>query len=271
MAKRAKIKVGIIGLGYVGGALRAWFERGANRARYELFFYDTFKGIGSAAEVNRADIIFIAVPTPFVAGKGYDDSAVRESIKKIGNGKTIVIKSTIMPRSTKKFQARWPKKTILFNPEFLRAKTANKDFLKPERQIVGFANAAGKRAAEKVLAILPRAPYEKIMPATEAEMVKYFGNAFLANRVIFANQIYDICRAAGIDYETVRDGAARDPRVGASHFDVHDEGYRGYGGPCLPKDVRALIQFAKSVGSETNLLDSLERINKGLGSEKNPK
>lgn len=259
------MKIGIIGLGYVGGSVRNWFDQPAQKRKHHLFLYDKFKNIGSIEEVNRADIIFIAVPTPFIPGKGYDDSAVRESIANVRDGKIIVLKSTIMPRSTEIFQKKWPKKTILFNPEFLRAKTAHEDFLKPDRQIVGYVTPKSKLAAKKVLDILPSAPYEKIMKSTEAEMVKYFGNTFLAARVIFANQIYDICRAAGIDYETVKEGASFDPRVGPSHFDVLDDGYRGYGGPCLPKDTRALIQFAKSVGSETDLLSTMEKINKQLG------
>jgi len=263
---KKRVKVGVIGLGYVGGAVRNWFEK--NKKHYELFLYDKFKNIGSIAEVNRADIIFVSVPTPFLNGKGYDDSAVRESIANIKDGKIVVVKSTIMPRSTEKFQKRYPRKTILFNPEFLRSRTATQDFLKPERQIVGYVTPKGKRAARKVLGILPKAPYGKIMRSTEAEMVKYFGNAFLATRVIFGNQIYDICQAAGIDYDTVREGAALDPRVGSSHFDVFadvfKEGRRGYGGVCLPKDVKALMQFGKSVHAELDLLQSLEKINKKL-------
>jgi UDPglucose 6-dehydrogenase len=260
------MKIGIIGLGYVGGSVEHWFKK--QKGASNIFIYDKFKKIGSLDEVNRADVIFVAVPTPYIEGKGYDGSAVQESVANIKNGKIIVLKSTIMPRSTEKLQKRYPKKTILFNPEFLRAKTAHQDFVKPERQIIGYANAKGKAAAKKVLALLPRAPYEKMMTSTEAEMVKYFGNAFLATRVIFANQIYDICKAAGINYENVKEGASRDPRVGSSHFDifadVFGEGLRGYGGPCLPKDVRALLQFAKSVGSETDLLRSMEKINSRL-------
>lgn len=264
-----RAKVGFIGLGYVGGSTANWFEK--NKPKYDLFYYDKYKKIGSVEEVNNADVIFIAVPTPFVVGKGYDDSAVRDAIKNVKNGKTIVIKSTIMPRSTEKFQKANPGKTFLFNPEFLRAKTAKQDFLNPERQIVGYVTPKGKTMAKKVLGMLPHAPYERIMKSTEAEMVKYFGNTFLATRVIFANQIYDICKAAGIDYETVKEGASKDSRVGSSHFDVFadvfKEKQRGYGGPCLPKDVRALIQFGKSVGAELDMLSSLEKINKKLRPE----
>lgn len=260
---KKRLKIGVIGLGYVGGAVKTWFEK--NKRHYDLFLYDKYKRVGSVEEINRADIIFIAVPTPFIKGKGYDDSAVWKSVESVRDGKIVVLKSTIMPRSTEKIQKRFPKKVILFNPEFLRAKTAIQDFLKPDRQIVGYATPKGRAAAKKILDILPRAPYAKIMTSTEAEMVKYFGNAFLANRVIFANQMYDICKAAGIDYEAVKDGASRDPRVGSSHFDIFDEGYRGYGGLCLPKDVKALIQFGKSVHADLEMLQSLEKINKRLG------
>jgi UDPglucose 6-dehydrogenase len=230
--------------------------------------YDKFKKVGSLEEVNRADIIFIAVPTPFIEAKGYDDSAVKESVKNVRDGKTIVLKSTIMPRTSEKLQKLYPKKTILFNPEFLRAKTAKQDFLKPDRQIVGYAAPKGRTAAKKVLSILPPAPYRKIMTSTEAEMIKYFGNTFLSTRVIFANQIYDICQTAGIDYETVKDAPGHDPRVGFSHFDIFDEGYRGYGGLCLPKDTRALIQFGKSIHAKVDLLKTVEKINNKLRKEK---
>lgn len=259
-----KKKVGIIGVGYVGGALKNWFEQ--QRDRYELFVYDTTKKLGSLRDVNQADTVFVSVPTPFhadaVSGKqGYDDSAVAESLAAIADGKTVVIKSTVVPTSTERFQERFPGKTILFNPEFLRAKTANEDFLHPDRQIVGYANEAGKAAAAGVLAMLPEAPYARIVRAREAEMIKYFNNNFLATRVVFANQMYDICTTLGIDYAAVKDGVAQDARVGGSHFDVFDDGYRGYGGACLPKDVRALTAFAKSAGADVRLLEALEEVN----------
>lgn len=259
-----KIKIGIIGLGYVGGAIKNWFSK--NKNKYDLFLYDKYKNIGSLEEVNQADIIFIAVPTPFYEGKcGYDDSAVRESIKNVKNDKIVVIKSTVLPGSTNKFQKLYPKKTILFNPEFLRAKTAKQDFSKPEIQIVGYSNLKTKRVAKKILKVIPKAPYSKIIKSGEAEMVKYFINTFLATRVIFANQIYDLCRKlGGIDYEIVRKCVIKDKRIGYSHFDVLADGYRGYSGDCLPKDTRALIQLGRKLKIDLGLLQKVEEINKKL-------
>lgn len=256
-------KIGIIGLGYVGSAVKRWFA--SRKDRYTLFLYDKYKRIGTPEDVNKADIIFVAVPTPFhVNGIGYDDSEVRDALKTIKNGKIIVLKSTILPGSTEKFQKRYPKKTILFNPEFLRARTAFSDFVHPDRQIVGYANIRGKKVAPDILRILPRAQTSEIIRAREAEMVKYFGNTFLAVRVIFANQIYDLCKKLGIDYEIVKEHAGRDRRIGHSHFDVLKDGYRGYGGACLPKDTKALIQLADETGISLDLLKLADAINKKL-------
>jgi UDPglucose 6-dehydrogenase len=114
------------------------------------------------------------------------------------------------------------------------------------------------------ISILPKSPFEKIVLATEAEMIKYFGNVFLANRVIFANQMYDICQKLGIDYEAVKDCAGADERIGYSHFNVFCDGYRGYGGACLPKDTKAFIQFTEKLGTDSRLLRALEEVNKNL-------
>jgi UDPglucose 6-dehydrogenase len=95
-------------------------------------------------------------------------------------------------------------------------------------------------------------------------MTKYFGNVFLVNKVIFANQIYDLCQKIGINYEAVKECAGADFRINPSHLDIFTDGYRGYGGACFPKDIKALIQFAEKKGVNTRLLKLLEEINKDL-------
>lgn len=256
---RSRKKIGIVGLGYVGGAVKHWFES----SKSDLFLYDKYKNIGSPVEVNQADIIFVAVPTPF-GPKGYDDSAVREVIKLIANGKVVVIKSTILPGSTENFQKKYPDKTILFNPEFLRAKTPVEDFLKPDKQIIGYSNDSGKSIAPQILSVLPPAPFVKIMKAREAEMVKYFNNAYLAARVIFANEMYDLCQKIKADYEVVKESVVQDKRIGDSHFNIFSDGYRGYGGACLPKDTKSLLQLSKRKKVNLKLLKTIDTINEDL-------
>ncbi len=260
-----KEKIGIIGLGYVGTPIKEWFEsHGA-----DVFAYDKFKKIGSVEEVNRADIIFIAVPTPFHEdGRGYDDSAVRESLANIEDGKIAVIKSTIVPGSTKKFQEMCPKKVILFNPEFLRAKTAKEDFLHPSIQVVGYASEKGKKVAPKILELLPKADFSEITTSTEAEVLKYWINSYLATRVVFANEIYDLCEALGdANYDAVKKCLVHDPRIGSSHWDVHDDGYRGYGGFCFPKDTQAIAQRAKELNMRLRLIEVAHEVNSRLRGE----
>ncbi len=261
-AKPGKVKIGIVGLGFVGGAVKHWFRK--NPDKYELYLYDKFKQIGSPAEVNKADIIFVAVPTPF-GENGYDDSAIWEVLDQIENGKIIVIKSTVLPGSTDAYQKKYPKKTILFNPEFLRAVSAKEDFIKPDRQIVGFANEKGVKMASTILEILPKAPFRKIVKAKEAEMIKYFGNAYLATRVIFANNIYDLCeKVGGINYDTIKECLVHDKRIGDSHFEIFHEGYRGYGGACFPKDVKALLQLAEQLNVDIGLIKTADQVNNEL-------
>lgn len=250
-------KIGIIGVGFVGSAVKYYYEG----KKYPVVAYDTHKRIGTMKDINSADIIFVCVPTPFKEGVGCDTSIVREAISKVKKGKIVVIKSTIIPGTTEELQKEFPDHILLFNPEFLVAKTANTDFAFPSRQIVGYTKQS-KEYANMVLDELPPAPHEIIMLATEAEMVKYFCNTFLATRVIFGNQMYDICKALGIDYDLVKEWAGYDPRVGQSHFDVNQDDYRGYGGACLPKDVQALICLAGKMGVKSSLLKTIERINK---------
>jgi len=254
-------KIGIVGVGYLGGAVKYWFDK----QNFNAFFYDKHKGIGSLQDLNKAEIVFICLPTPFIEekNKGFDDSAIWEVLEKIEGGKIIVIRSTVLPGSTESYQKKFSQHKFLMNPEFLVAKTAIQDYLNPERQIIGYTEKS-KDIAKDIFSILPKAPFERIVKATEAEMIKYFGNVFLANRVVFANQMHDICQKLGIDYETVKECAGADPRIGCSHFDILFDGYRGYSGTCLPKDTKSFIRFAEKLGIEPKLFKILEEINEEL-------
>jgi len=253
------LKIGIVGVGMVGGALKKYFEK-KNR---KLFLYDKYKNIGSFDEVNQADVVFICVPTPFDKEKGFDLSYVEEACDSIKGEKIVVIKSTVVPGTTEKLQKKYPQHRFLFNPEFLTELTAEQDMNYPDRQIIGYTQKSYGIAGD-ILQILPLAPYQKIMPATEAELVKYFGNTWFSIKVVFANQMYDLCQKLGVDYDRVKEAAAADKRIGSSHLEVLHKGYRGYGGKCLPKDIRALIQFADKMGVDLKLHKVAEEINNQL-------
>jgi UDPglucose 6-dehydrogenase len=258
-------KIGIIGVGMVGGALARYFES----VGIKPFLYDKYKNLGSPQEVNKADVVFIAVPTPYDAKKRwYDESYLNDAFKILKKPKIVVIKSTVLPGTTERFQKKYPKHKVLFNPEFLTELTAEQDMRYPDRQIIGYTKKS-YNVARDVLHILPLAPFERIMPATEAEMVKFFGNNWFAIKVAYANQMYDICQKLGIDYDRVMEAAAADKRIGRTHLEVWYKGYRGYGGKCLPKDIKAMIAFADSLGVDLKIHKAAEMVNARLMKEQN--
>ena len=173
-----------------------------------------------------------------------------------------------MPGTTQYFQDKYPQHKFLFNPEFLTELTADQDMNYPDRQIIGYTKQS-YNVSKDVMHILPLAPYEKIMPSDEAELVKYYGNNWFAVKVIFANQMYDLCQKLGVNYDRIMEATSVDKRIGPSHLTVVHKGYRGYGGKCIPKDIRAMIQFADKNGIDMSLLKEAEKVNNELMDKQN--
>ncbi len=261
--------IGVMGLGMVGGALFRYFEKTRGFVPGEtLIGYDPMKeGYQDAEPLQKAEIVFIGVPTPYLTGEdgriGFDESFVRAAIEALHDPKTIVIKSTVLPGTTERMQKDYPQHKFLFNPEFLTEVSADQDMNYPDRQLIGTTEASYTVGLD-VMHLLPMAPFERVMPAREAEMVKYFSNTWFSTKVIFANQMYDLCQALEVDYDIVKEGAAADKRIGRTHLEVFHKGYRGYGGKCLPKDTRALIQLGEQLGVEMALLKRVEELNNAL-------
>jgi UDPglucose 6-dehydrogenase len=248
--------IGIMGAGVVGGALAEFLRQQGTPVR----LYDPPKGHDDIHALNSAETIFVCVPTPYTTGVGFDDSYLLDAVARIEGSKTIIIKSTVLPGTTALLQARYPMHRFMFNPEFLREATAVRDFVEPDRQIVGVTHESASEGP-RIIAMLPRAPFELICHASEAEMAKYVANSFLAVKVTYANEIYDLCQRMRIDYALLWDFVGADVRIGVSHMDVHDSGYRGYSGKCLPKDSKSLLDLARSVGVEMEVLRAADRVN----------
>lgn len=257
-----KPKIGFIGQGFVGKNMADDFEeRGFETIRYSL----EPEYVGNKDRVKEADIVFIAVPTP-TRPEGFDDSILRGEIKLVGQGKTAVIKSTILPGTTESIQAENSGISVLHSPEFLVAATASLDSRNPERNIVGIPIDSDeyRAKAEAVLAVLPKAPYEKILLSKETELIKYIGNNFLYTKVIFMNLMYDLAEKLGADWQKVSEAVAADKRIGKSHMQpVHTSersSGRGAGGHCFPKDFEALLRFYKDQVPDEKGLKVLESI-----------
>ena len=231
------MRIGFIGQGWIGKNYANDFEaRGFEVIRYAL--EDPYRA--NKTKIADCDIVFIAVPTPTTT-EGFDDSMIRAVLPLIGKGKTAVIKSTIIPGTTEALQKLFPDIFVLHSPEFLVEASAAYDAAHPNRNIIGTPSmeAMWQEKAESVLQILPPAPYAKVMPARDAEFVKYAGNCYLFTKVMFMNVLHDTVTAAGSDWSLVREALIHDPRIGTSHTEpVHKSG-RGAGGHCFIKDFEA--------------------------------
>lgn len=250
------MRIFFCGQGFVGKPLADYLEsKGHEVIRYALeepYLDNKDRGKG-------CDVSFICLPTP-TTSQGFFDEIVRSVIPLCS--KTVVIKSTLLPGTTETLQEKYPRHIILHSPEFLREKFAKEDTENPERNIVGITTPRHAEIAKEVLAILPKAKYEAVIPAKEAEMIKYAGNGFLTLKALYANLIYDICQQEDIDYEQVRLWLGRDGRIGTSHLNIKEDG-RGAGGRCFVKDTEALKQLYERTGDTAGyyVLQSLVRYN----------
>lgn len=248
------VLVGFVGQGWIGKNYADELERrGVAVVRYAL--EEPYRQ--NKEKIKDCDVVFIAVPTP-TTPEGFDDSYVQSAIDAVGAGKTAVIKSTIVPGTTKKMQDLYPDTFVMHSPEFLVEATASYDAAHPTRNIVGMPKDSAEyhARAEQVLRLLPPAPFELICSSTESELIKYVNNVMLAMKVININLVYDLAQSLGADYAMVRDAIGADPRIGRSHLDpVHKSGHhgakpgRGAGGDCFIKDFEAFRRlYAASVG-----------------------
>lgn len=230
--------IGVIGhKGMVGGVVYKYFKK----ENYKVYGYDLLDG---AEKVNafKADLIFVCVPTPFNwKTRKFDGSIVDKSVGMCKTGKTVVIKSTVPIGTTDKLQKKYKKVKLLFNPEFLSEATAYEDFTYPDRQFVGYTKVSYKEAI-KVLNTLPQSAYEAIMPAKEAELLKYINNLHGILEVVESNHYWEVCKKEGIDYENVLKAALASKWVGSTmgrHYrEVIHKGKKGFAGKCFPKDIK---------------------------------
>jgi UDPglucose 6-dehydrogenase len=256
------MKIGVVGCGVVGSAMARLF--GANPAN-ELVIYDKFVPPHDRAEhklsINSCDLTFLCVPTPTAAdGMSCDLTAVNECAGWITV--PLCIRSTVIPGTVERLAALTGN-LIAFSPEYL-----GESRFHPwkEAEECGFLIVGGPpEAVELVTAAYRTSSREDLRiyatDARTAELCKYMENSFLAAKVAFVNQFYDIAQAFGVPFEELRELWLADPRVGDSHTEVTGE--RGFRGRCLPKDLAAITAAMKPLGGAP-LLEAIRAYNEQL-------
>lgn len=214
--------------------------------------------------VPESDFVIVAVQTPADSNGQADLTALFEAIRSLAgllHERAVIVQKSTAPVGTTLLLEQFIHQrvgspaSVVANPEFLREGAAIQDFFHPHRVVVG---ATDRGAAARVADLYAFADCPLVItdPST-AEMIKYASNAFLAARLSFVNEIARICDNLGIDIRQVTRGMGYDPRIGPEFLGAGI----GWGGSCLPKDVKALIHMAQSAGVSSDLLESVQRVN----------
>lgn len=265
------MNIGIIGQGFVGSAVREGLK-----PFYDCYTYDLDPNKCQHTQdqvVNKADIIFVCVPTPMRKSGECDTRILESAVSSIeakvkeDNNPILVLKSTVPPGTTSRI-SRLTRLDVCFSPEFLTEANSFEDFKNQTRIIIGGPRPATGKVKQMFRKAFPTIPIVKTGTKT-AEMVKYFTNCFLASKVTFANEMYEICSKHGIDFDKVTEYALYDSRIGKTHLMVPGpDGDRGFGGHCFPKDLAAMIHFAKSCDVYPNFLLAVQESNDMYRSDK---
>ncbi len=269
-----KDKIGIIGQGFVGNAVYQGMKN--------LFEVSTFDINGNCTElslfnlIEKVDITFLCLPTPMKKNGECDLSIVRNCLSQVDmivkslNKKDfiVIIKSTIPPGTTEILNKENKNLNIVFNPEFLTEANAVDDYKNQNRIIVGGNRPHSSKVKNIFEKVFPQVPIIKTS-STIAEMIKYVTNTFLATKVSFANEMYQICQGLDVDYDKVMEYAKYDDRLGKSHWSVPGpDGDYGYGGHCFPKDDAALQYVANEMNVSTTILSATIDKNKEVRTNK---
>ena len=267
------MNIGIIGQGFVGNAVYQKLKK-----YYKVFTYDIQAKLCNSdlpEVLERCKIIFVCLPTPMNKDGSCNLDLLDNTLKEINrasmdmDGRIVVIKSTIIPGSTDKFQLDYQHIDLVFNPEFLTEANAVDDFENQTRLLLGGPLRATTKIKQIFSSVFRKTPRIIKTDAKTAELVKYVTNAFLATKVSFANEMHQLCEGLDLDYDKIIEYATLDPRLGDSHWGVPGpDGDFGFGGHCFPKDLSALIEITKQLNTVNNVLKAVQTTNNTVRSNR---
>lgn len=248
------MKIVVCGYGFVGSAHA--LSLGAS---HDVCIWDPAKGYNDPSAFQDADGVIIAVATPEEYETGECDmSSVYDCIERIEPSTPVLIKSTISIEGWRLIRSAYPDEKVTFSPEYLRADHAMEDFKNQTSVWIG----GGDTLFWYQLLNASLGVETMVAEAEELILTKYVRNSFLALKVAFFNQVYDLCQVTKVDYEDVRALVSLDSRIGVSHMAVTDD--RGFGGHCFPKDTSALLATGHKLGVDLSILSEAMHYNERL-------
>lgn len=266
---KKKVSIGVVGKGFVGTAVAHGFSHQTGYgAEIRIYDIDPEKSQDTLDEtVNKSEFIFLSVPTPADKDGFNDLSIVRSALRDIESickspDNIILVRSTVVPGTTRALQKEFPNLRMVFNPEFLTERSASFDFINQTRVILG-----GDKQYTNKVKYLYKNRFGDFLPVLEtnfetAEMIKYMNNLFFATKVSFLNEMKLLGDKVGVDWSNAIEGFILDGRIGHSHIAVPGpDGKLGFGGSCFPKDIQALIKFGEQNNVDMNVLKGAWKTN----------
>lgn len=251
--------IGVIGLGVVGKAVFCAFGNTFPTVGYDKF--GEFSDDASFEKLLKCEVIFVCVPTPTVDGV-QDRSALDEVMEKLieNNYQGVVcVKCTVVPGTMDKYGGL----KLTHNPEFLTAAKPYEDFMAQKAVIVSGASVDTQVVASVYNALLPDSVVHEYEDFYVTELAKYYSNCFLAVKVTFANEMYDLCKKLDVDYDAVREATLTQGLVAPNHTKVPGpDGKTGFGLGCFPKDTLALLSYNRDLGLMPYVLAAAIEANK---------
>jgi len=248
--------LGVIGCGIIGNSLISLLEDMGHIVQR----YDPPKGYG--CDISRCKIVFVCVPTK--ADMKFEDvkMAVNYINSKNKNG-IIAIRSTVMPGMTDNFATIYEREFV-YLPEFLRERSSLEDEIKPDKIIVGTRKVETFEIFENLFSPIIDKKKILMMKPVEAELVKVGLNSLYTVKVVFGNELYDICKAYGANYYKLLQAFKLDKYINPMHLDPLFDGYRGAGGKCLSKDIKFLIKAGVVKGYLPEMMELADEENESL-------
>jgi UDPglucose 6-dehydrogenase len=251
------MKLIVAGYGFVGKAVANTFK-----TAHDLVIVDPVHSTDTISENTDAYGIIICVPTPQTDEHDCDISSIRNVLDQVPIYMPVLIKSTVIPSAVDIIKNAYPNHSIVYSPEFLRARSADQDFLNQKYIILG-GDDPEQFWHDVFLKALPNCKVVFNCTEQEACLVKYASNSFLALKTSYFNQIYDVCQTHDMSFDVVRHLITMDTRIGADHTIVPGpDMQRGWGGHCFPKDTNAFANWTSSIGKPVTLVESAINYNK---------
>lgn len=262
------MNIGIVGNGFVGNAIYQNFKDKVECKVYDVRDHRCYNTIEDTVNSN---IVFVCLPTPMMDNGECDLSYVMEFFKNVKTSSShtvFVIKSTVPIGTTDKIVDEMRSDLrVIHNPEFLTAVNAVEDFKNADRHIIGGKQHLCMILRDFYKQYFPETPIQ-IVTSKESETIKYFANSFLAAKISFFNNLYEICEKFQMNFDSVKQGVCTDDRIGFAHTKVPGpDGLMGFGGYCFPKDINALINTLKENNIDASLFEAAWKYNQKIRKE----